>query len=31
MKEYEFDFDEVLKELRNGKKLTDNGGYWLHL
>ncbi len=26
MKEYEFDFDEVLKEFRNGKKLTGNGG-----
>lgn len=25
-KEYEFDFDEILKEFRNGKKLTGKGG-----
>jgi len=24
--EYEFDFDEILKEFRNGKKLTGKGG-----
>jgi transposase-like protein len=26
MEEYEFDFDEILKEFRNGKKLTGKGG-----
>ena len=25
-KEYEFDFDEILKAFRNGKKLTSKGG-----
>ena len=25
-KEYEFDFDEILDEFRNGKKLTRKGG-----
>jgi len=26
MEEYEFDFDEILKEFRNGKRLTGKGG-----
>jgi len=27
MEEYEFDFDEILKEFRNGKKLIGKDGF----